>query len=209
LYRGSYKDGLRIGTIKHINDTTILITGAQEAPGWMLPEALKSYQPQEEWTYHIPCFEWENNTMCWSGREGLIDSLGLNLATFAGAPWGWHKVGELEISDWVSEDTRKTNFVDNGGNAAKAAVERARIAAEACAVAEVVGDTATKILTEERKRQEERLKHERDLERENERQRERERHWEESGERDKGMGEREGERERGREGGWKVLWAAR
>lgn len=209
LYRGSYKDGRSIGTIKHINDDTFLITGPEQPAGWILSEAQKSYRPPGGWFFHTPCFEWENNTMCWSGTQSLTDTMGLNLATFTASSWKLNKVGELEMPSWISEDTRKTILSTLVAmdwhlriEAKKAAAERARVAVQLANVAQAVGSAAVEIAKLEMQRKEGELQLELEREREKQWQRERQRDMEIRRERQRAWGremERERERERQRE----------
>jgi hypothetical protein len=208
LYRGSYEDGLRIGTIKHIHDDTFLITGPQQPAGWMLSEAQKSHRPSGGWFFHTPCFEWENHTMCWSGTERLTDTMGVHLATFTASSWKVSKVGELEIPSWVSEETRKTILSTMvamdwhlGIEREKAAVERAKVAAQVAAQA---GSAAVEMAKLEMQRKEGELRLELERKREKQRQRERqldlhrERERQRAWERERGRG-RERQRQRDRE----------
>jgi hypothetical protein len=209
LYQGSYEDGLRIGTIKYINDDTFLITGPELL---MLSEAQKSFRPPGGWFFHTPCFEWENSTMCWSGTECLTDAMGFNLATFTASSWKLDKFGEVEIPIWVSEDTRRTILSTMVAmdwhlriEAKKAAAERAKVAAQ---VAQAVGTAAVEIAKCEIQRKEGELRLELEREREKQwqhererdldRERERQRAWEREMERERAR-QRERERERERE----------
>ena len=94
LYRGAAEFGDHLATIEHVSDDIWLITKSSEDRGWF---------------FRTPCFDYEGDTFCWSGRSRLTNTAGTTLVQLETGSWSYTKVGDFErnYSSYCKDHTLK------------------------------------------------------------------------------------------------------